>query len=79
MTPALRKGWFKSTRSAAASHCVETAFGRAYGQAFGRDLCQVGDVHVRDSKNRRGGVLSFDSATWIDFISGVKSGEFGQR
>jgi hypothetical protein len=35
-------------------------------------------VRVRDSKNPRGGVLSFTPAEWDAFIGGVHLGEFNR-
>jgi hypothetical protein len=67
MTLALRRDWFKSTRSAGASHCLETAFGHD------------GDVYVRDSKNPQGGILTFDSSAWTDFIAAVKIDQLTQQ
>ena len=66
MTLVLRRDWFKSTRSTATSHCLETAFGHD------------GDVHVRDSKNPHGGMLTFDSSAWMDFIAAVKIDQLSQ-
>ncbi|MEU8610348.1 DUF397 domain-containing protein [Actinoplanes sp. NPDC048791] len=67
MTLALRKNWFKSTRSAGASHCLETAFGHD------------GNIYVRDSKNPQGGTLSFDTSAWADFIEAVKIDHLSRR
>lgn len=36
-------------------------------------------VLIRDSKNRDGGILSFDRATFGDFLGAVKSGELDRR
>jgi hypothetical protein len=33
-------------------------------------------IEVRDSKNRRGPVLKFESDVWSRFVASVKSGEF---
>lgn len=33
-------------------------------------------VLVRDSKNRDGGMLAFDRASFADFLGGIKDGEF---
>jgi hypothetical protein len=38
----------------------------------------AGRVLVRDSKNRRAGVLSFDAGEWRCFLAGLRSGEFGR-
>jgi len=64
MTYALRLDWFKSTRSAGSSHCIEAAVGHN------------GDIFLRDSKNPQSGILTFDSSTWRNFVESVKSGDF---
>jgi hypothetical protein len=56
--------WFKSSRSGAAGHCVETAF------------LENNQVAVRDSKHRTGPVLIFTGAEWDAFVAGAKAGEF---
>lgn len=55
--------WRKSSRSAAAGHCVEIAPAAA-------------TVLVRDSKDTTGPVLEFGARGWAEFISGVRDGEF---
>jgi len=55
--------WRKSTRSAAAGHCVEVANVPAA-------------VLVRDSKNVDGPVLTFADTGWTGFIAGIRAGEF---
>ncbi|GGQ64892.1 hypothetical protein GCM10010166_38100 [Couchioplanes caeruleus subsp. azureus] len=55
--------WHKSSRSAAAGHCVEVAPATAV-------------VFVRDSKNASGPVLEFAAERWADFLAGVRDGEF---
>jgi hypothetical protein len=55
--------WFKSTRSAVSSNCVEVALGES------------GVVHLRDSKNPAGGILSFEPRAFAAFIADAKSGE----
>ena len=55
--------WRKSSRSAAAGHCVEIASAAAA-------------VFVRDSKDVAGPVLAFGTEGWAEFISGVRGGEF---
>lgn len=54
-------GWFKSSRSAAASdQCVECRMVAGRG------------VGVRDSKNAGGGALWVGSKAWAAFVAGVK-------
>ncbi|MGV9543841.1 DUF397 domain-containing protein [Nocardia beijingensis] len=55
--------WFKSTRSAGGSECVEVVF-------------LDGGVGVRDSKNPAGPALVFSPADWDAFTAGVSEGEF---
>jgi hypothetical protein len=55
--------WRKSSRSAAAGHCVEIASAAAA-------------VFVRDSKDVSGPVLEFGAAGWAEFLTGVRDGEF---
>jgi uncharacterized protein DUF397 len=33
-------------------------------------------VLLRDSKNRDGGILTFDRATFADFLGGIRDGQF---
>lgn len=55
--------WRKSSRSAAAGHCVEVA--------TGSDV-----VLVRDSKDAAGPVLRFGATQWNAFVTAVRSGTF---
>ena len=55
--------WRKSSRSAAAGHCVEVASAAAA-------------VFVRDSKDAAGPVLEFGDQGWSEFLAGVRDGEF---
>ena len=55
--------WRKSSRSAAAGHCVEIASAAAA-------------VFVRDSKDVAGPVLEFGTRDWADFLTGVRAGRF---
>jgi hypothetical protein len=57
--------WRKSSRSDADGNCVEVA-----ESTDGRS------VGVRDSKDRDGGLLQFDHASWQNFLTGVRTGEF---
>jgi hypothetical protein len=54
--------WFKSTRSGH-SGCVEVAV-------------TGGHVAVRDSKHPGGSILVFSSKAWMEFIEGIREGEF---
>jgi hypothetical protein len=54
--------WRKSPHSGD-GNCVEVAVSE-------------GTIGVRDSKNRHGAVLEFDSAEWSAFTAGVRDGEF---
>jgi Domain of unknown function (DUF397) len=53
-------GYTKSSYSYANGNCVETGIG------------SCGMVHVRDSKNPAGGVLSFTRADWQGFVDSLK-------
>jgi hypothetical protein len=55
--------WRKSSRSAAAGHCVEIAV-------------EPQAIAVRDSKDATGPVLRFATEDWAGFLAGVRAGEF---
>jgi hypothetical protein len=55
-------GWYKSSASGA-GECVEARIVGEY-------------VHLRDSKNRPGSVLTFSHQEWRAFLAGVRLGEF---
>lgn len=57
-----QNGWTKSTRSGSLN-CVEVNV-------------TDGGIHVRDSKNPDGPVLTFTPNEWDAFIGGAKDGEF---
>lgn len=59
--------WRKSSQSMSNGNCVEVA--ELSGELIG----------VRDSKNPRGPVLRFTRADWDAFVSGIRTGEFGQE
>ncbi|OWV04295.1 DUF397 domain-containing protein [Micromonospora wenchangensis] len=60
--------WRKSTRSDnGGSTCVEVA----------TNLPQV--VGVRDSKDRRGPVLTFTPVAWAGFVAATRAGTLGVR
>lgn len=76
--------WRKSTYSMGSGDCVEVAWRKAAGSfsngqcaGAGRGTC--GMVHVRDSKDPDGPVLTFASPEWDAFVQGVRAGEFGLR
>ena len=54
--------WRTSARSQD-TNCVEVAYAD-------------GQILVRDTKNREGTTLSVAEPDWLDFIAGVKDGEF---
>ncbi|GAB2690025.1 DUF397 domain-containing protein [Nocardia thraciensis] len=56
--------WFKSSRSAGGSDCVEVAH------------LDAGMVGVRDSKNPTGPALVFTPGEWDAFTADVRDGEF---
>jgi len=59
----LGSSWRKSTRSNVNGACVEV-----------RRL--KGRVQVRDTKDRRGPVLTFSADTWRGFVVDIHTGEF---
>lgn len=56
--------WRKAAASTANGACVELAPG------------QTGAVHLRDSKNPDGAVLTFTRTEIAAFLAGAKAGEF---
>lgn len=70
--------WRRSSRCDT-SACVEVAFRKSTFSADTANCVEVGTctrdgVHVRDSKDPTGPVLSFSSAAWTDFIADIKVG-----
>ncbi|MGW4248386.1 DUF397 domain-containing protein [Nocardia sp. NPDC004722] len=59
--------WFKSTRSAGNSECVEVAW------------LADGGVGIRDSKNPTGPALVFTPCEWNAFTVGVASGRLEEQ
>ena len=59
--------WMKSSLSMHNGSCVEVA-------GLADEI-----IRVRDSKNPRGGILSFTPAEWDAFIGGVRLGEFDRK
>jgi hypothetical protein len=55
-------GWYKSTASASGG-CVEVRLTPEH-------------VHVRDTKDKLGAILTFTHAEWQAFLAGVRLGEF---
>jgi hypothetical protein len=71
--------WWKSSYSYT-NGCVEVAFLKSSRSSATGNCVEVGTagnhIHVRDSKNPDGPMLTFTSHEWEAFIAGVKSGEF---
>lgn len=59
--------YIKSSQSVTNGTCVEAASCNCSG---------VGQVLVRDSKNPDGLVLSVTRQTWLNFLDGIKNGDF---
>lgn len=57
--------WRKSSRSASSGACVEVAL-------------DTNVVAVRDSKDREGGLLAFDSRQWARFTAAVRGGNYNR-
>jgi hypothetical protein len=71
--------WFKATKCAD-GNCVEVAYKKST-KCAGGDCVEVGhcaceEIHIRDSKNPTGPVLTFTQAEWVAFVAGAKRGEF---
>ncbi|MFF3173015.1 DUF397 domain-containing protein [Streptomyces sp. NPDC057900] len=60
--------WFKSSYSSNGGNCIEVAANLVAAQ---------GIVPVRDSKNLSGPVLTVPTGSFVAFVAGVKTGEFG--
>ncbi|MFI9409732.1 DUF397 domain-containing protein [Nocardia gamkensis] len=58
--------WFKSSRSASGSQCVEVAW------------LDDGMIGIRDSKNPTGPALVFAADEWNAFTTGVRDGDFNR-
>lgn len=64
----MRRGWRKSSRSSTATdNCVEVG------------VTQTEKVLIRDSKDRRGPVLSVEGESWDAFLDGVRAGRLDLR
>jgi hypothetical protein len=59
----LTEKWTKSTRSDSGGNCVEVRRSRG------------GNIHVRDSKDPEGPVLTPTPSEWSTFISGMRAGD----
>lgn len=57
--------WKKAVICNAATNCVEVAFS------------EDGTVHVRDSSDPTGPVLTFSPEEWDAFLEGIRNGDFG--
>ena len=56
--------WRKSSRSYGSGQCVQVA------ARSGKH------INIRDSKNARGAILTFNSIEWSAFVTGVRNGHF---
>jgi hypothetical protein len=59
--------WRKSSRSGSETSCVELA------------PAADGGLHVRDSKNPDGPVLTFSAGDWSFFLNASRAGTFDRR
>lgn len=67
----------KASHSGSNGHCVEVGYRKSSQSMANGDCVEAGTgscgmVHVRDSKDPDGGVLSFSPANWQAFIDGLK-------
>ena len=74
--------WRKSSYSFANNNCIEVAWHKAEASNLNGNCVEAGpgecgNVHVRDSKNPDGPVLTFTPDEWTAFTAGVKAGQFG--
>lgn len=72
--------WIKSSYSYSNGNCVEVGWHKAKASNYNGACVEAGSgacgmVHVRDSKNPEGAVLSFPPRAWEAFLAGVKAGE----
>jgi Domain of unknown function (DUF397) len=70
-------GWGKSTYSHPANNCVEVGYAKSSHSANNGACVEAGTgacgmVHVRDSKDPSGPVLSFTRAEWAQFLAGLR-------
>lgn len=76
--------WIKSSYSYALGNCVEVGWQKAARSMSSGQCVQAGPgacgmVHVRDSKDADGPVLSFSQQEWSAFLDGARKGEFDYR
>ncbi|MGW6906428.1 DUF397 domain-containing protein [Streptomyces sp. NPDC054940] len=75
----MKTTWFKSSYSSnEGGNCLEVAYiwrKSSYSGSEGGDCVEVAAhpaaVHIRDSKNQDGDVLTVSPATWTDFLGRV--------
>ncbi|MCA1220713.1 DUF397 domain-containing protein [Streptomyces sp. 8L] len=59
--------WFKSSYSADQGNCIEVAYDDA-------DTVATATIHIRDSKNPTGPLLSVNPAAWAAFTRRARHG-----
>lgn len=72
---------WRKTRRCESNTCVEVAFTKSTFSAESANCvevgaCDCGQVHIRDSKDPSGPVLTFTRDEWAAFINGARRGEF---
>lgn len=72
---------FRTSSRSGGPNCVEVGFRKSSYSATNGACVEVGacscdGVHVRDSKDPAGPVLTFPPDAWRDFLAGIKVGEF---
>lgn len=71
--------WTKSSYSAGNGNCVEVEWRKSSYSADTAACVEVATqavVRVRDSKDPDGPILTFEPAPWMDFVWGIKNGQF---
>ncbi|MEU2061487.1 DUF397 domain-containing protein [Streptomyces sp. NPDC013455] len=79
MNTAAALAWFKSSYSSnEGGNCLELAYTwrrSSYSSSEGGNCLEMAAhpaaIHIRDSKNPTGPVLSLSPATWSEFLDGV--------
>jgi hypothetical protein len=75
------RAWRKSSHSYANGNCVEVAWRKASASHANGSCVAAGPgaacgmVHVRNSKDPDGPVLTFTARQWAAFTAGVKDGQ----